>query len=46
MKDPVDSGHLTRYYALRVNRDKVMDLVTWFKMIQTSLMLRQCSPKP
>ena len=26
MKDHVEIGHLTRYDALRVNRDQVMDL--------------------
>ena len=47
MKDHVEIAHLTKYDAFRVNRDRVMDLETWFKIhIQTSLILRQRPPKP
>ena len=28
MEDHVEIGHLTTYYALRVNRDRVMNLET------------------
>jgi len=36
MKDHVESSHLTKYDAFKVNRDQVMDLETWFK-IQTNI---------
>ena len=43
-------GHLTKYDALRVNRDQVMDLEIRFKIhtnrIQTPLILRKRPPKP
>ena len=32
MKDHVEIGHLTKYDAFRVNRDRVMDLEIWFKI--------------
>ena len=32
MKDHVEIGHLTKYDDVRVNRDQVMDLETWFKI--------------
>ena len=32
MKDHVEIGHLTKYDALRMNRDQVMDLEKWFKI--------------
>ena len=32
MKDHVEIGHLTKYDALRVNRDQVMDLEIRFKI--------------
>ena len=32
MKYHVEIGHFTKYNALRVNRDKVMDLEIWFKI--------------
>ena len=41
MKDHVEIGHLTKYDALRMNRDQVMDLECGSKSIQTSLILRQ-----
>ena len=46
MKDHVEISHLTKFHAFRVNRDQVMDLETWFKIQQTSLMLKQRPPKP
>ena len=42
MKDHVEIGHLTKYDAFKVNRDQVYGS----KSIQTSLILRQHSPKP
>ena len=32
MKDHFEIGHLTKYDAFRVNRDRVMDLEIWFKV--------------
>ena len=32
MKDHVEIDHLTKYDALRVNRDQVMDLEIWLKI--------------
>ena len=32
MKDHVETGHLTKYDAFRMNRDQVMDLEIWFKI--------------
>ncbi len=46
MKDRAEIDHLTKFDALRMNRDEVMGLGTWFKSIQTSLILRQLPPKP
>ena len=31
MKDRVEIGHLTKYDAFKVNRDRVMDLEIWLK---------------
>ena len=31
MKDHVEIGHLTKYDVFRVYRDRVIDLVIWFK---------------
>ena len=45
MKDHVEIGHLTKYDAFRMDRDQVMDLAIWFKILQTSLILRQRPPK-
>ena len=39
MKYHVEIGHLTKYNAFRVKRDKVMDLEIWFKIHHK----RQCS---
>ena len=46
MKDRVETGHLTKYDAFRVNRDQVMDLEIRFKSIQTSVILRKRPVKP
>ena len=46
MKDHVEIGHFTKYDAFRVNRDQVMDLEIWFKILQRSLILRERPPKP
>ena len=48
MKDHVEIGHLTKYDAFRVNRDRVMDLEIWFKIHTktASLIFRQRPPKP
>ena len=48
MKDHVEIGHWTKFDVFRVNRDQVMDLEILYgsKSIQTSLILRQCPPKP
>ena len=32
MKDHVEIGHLTKYDAFKVNRDRVMDLEIWLKI--------------
>ena len=32
MKDHVNIDHLTKYDAVGVNRDQVMDFETWFKI--------------
>ena len=45
MKDHVEISHLIRYGTFRMNRDQVMDLEIWFKISQTSLILRQHPPK-
>ena len=36
MKDHVESSHLTKFDAFRVNRDQVTDLETWFKVKPSS----------
>ena len=45
MNDHVKSCHLTKFDAFDVNRDEVIDLETWFKTIQMSVILRQCPQK-
>ena len=44
MKDHVEIGHLTKYDALRVNRDQVMDLEIWLK-IHTNARSLSCAPE-
>ena len=46
MKDHAQNCQLTKFNALGVNRDEVIDLETLLKSIQTSVMLRQRPPKP
>ena len=45
MKDHVEIDHLTKYDALRVNRDQVMDLETWFKIHTNVSNFETASPK-
>ena len=45
MKDHVEIGHLAKYGALRVNRDNVMDLETWFKIYTFVSNFDTASPK-
>ena len=44
MKDRVETGHLTKYDAFRVNRDQVMDLEVLLKIYTTSN-FEKASPK-
>ena len=46
MKDHVQSCHMTKFDASGVNRDEVIDLETWLKSLQMSVMLRQRPQKP
>ena len=46
MKDHVQSRHLTKFDAFKINRDQVIDFETWLKSIQTSVILRQRPQKP
>ena len=46
MKDHVQSCHLTKFDVFKINRDQVIDLETWLKSIQMSVILRQCPQKP
>ena len=41
MKDHVESYHLTKFDAFGINRNEVIDLETWLKSLQMSVMLRQ-----
>ena len=45
MKDHVEIGHLTKYDALRANRDQVMDLEIWFKIHTNVSNFETASPK-
>ena len=45
MKDHVEIGHLTKYDAFRMNRDKVMDLEIWFKIHTNVSNFETVSPK-
>ena len=45
MKDHVEIGHLTKYDALRVNRDQVMDLEIRFKIHTNVSNFDTASPK-
>ena len=45
MKDHVKIDHLTKYDALRVNRDQVMDLEIWFRIHKNVSNFETASPK-
>ena len=45
MKDHVQSCHLTKFDAFRVNRDQVKDLATWFKIHTNVCNVETASPK-
>ena len=45
MKDHVEVGHLTKYDALRMNGDQVMDLEIWFKIHTNVFNFEQRPPK-
>ena len=45
MKDHVEIDHLTKYDAFRLNRDKVMDLETWLKILTNVSNFETASPK-
>ena len=45
MKDHVEIGHLTKYDALRMNRDQVMDLEIWFQIHTNVFNFETASPK-
>ena len=45
MKDHVEIGHLTKYNALRVYRDQVMDLEISFKVHSNVCNFETASPK-
>ena len=45
MKDHVEICYLTKYDALRVNRDQVMDLETRFKIHTNVSNFEKASPK-
>ena len=45
MKGYVETGHLTKYDAFRVNRDRVMDLEIWFKIPTNVSNFEAASPK-
>ena len=45
MTDHIDIGHLTKYEAFGVNRDRVMDLEIWFKIHTNVSNFERASPK-
>ena len=45
MKDRVETGHLTKYDAFRVNRDQVMDLEVRCKISTTFSNFEKALPK-
>ena len=45
MKDHGEIGHLTKYDAFRVNREQVMDLEIWLKILTTVSNFETASPK-
>ena len=46
MKDHVEIDYLTKYDALRVNGDRVMNLEIWFKIHTNICNFETASPKP
>ena len=45
MKDYVESSHLTKFDAFRVNRDQAIDVETWFKIHTNVSTFETVSPK-
>ena len=45
MKDHIKISHLTKIYALRVNRDQDIDLETWFTIHANVSNVETASPK-
>ena len=45
MKDHVEIGHLTKYDAFRLNRDQVMDLKIWLKILTNVSNFERAYPK-
>ena len=45
MKDDVETGHLTKYDPLRMNRDEGMNLEIWFKIHTNVSNCETTSPK-
>ena len=45
MKDHVETDHLTKYDAIRVNRDQVVDLEIRFKILTNISNFEKASPK-
>ena len=46
MTDPIESSHLTRFDAFRVNRDQVIDLETRFKIYTNISNVETAFPEP
>ena len=45
MNDHDEISHLTKFHAIRVNRDQVMDLETWLKIHTNLSNVETASPK-
>ena len=45
MKDHVQSCHLTKFDAFKINRDQVTDLETWFQTHTNVCNVETASPK-
>ena len=45
MKDHVEISHWTKFHALRMNREHVIGLETWFKMHANISYVEKASPK-
>ena len=46
MKDHVKISHLTKFHALRANRNQIIDFETWFKIHTNVPNVETSSPKP